>query len=1394
MKSNTNIVGMVITLAIAALMVIPAGLSANLDDAGNDYYLVEFSEMSPSLMPSITEMGGTVHQYYAKNTLLLELNSDMAASMDSMSFVKAINPIFPESKIDNNLIGRVGDVKLNIQLYNAEDLDAVSHEIINLGGQIENMYAESTNTIICSIGASQIDAISQMKPVLSIFEEGERQTHMNLITSDTYMGHDTAQAGGFTGSGILAEVQDNGIDRTLSDLSQVIYTDGGVSVKAHGTCTSGIVFGTGEGNAIAQGIAYEAVGAFSDWSTGRSLSVSNLWDGDFNQGSAGMNGVVQSNSWSQGNLDGLYTSYSTEDDQAVVDYPHVLTLWATGNGNDGTAEGQLSQDSIAKNVMSVGAVDHKNTAALTDDDWVNDGIGQTPSRGPAADGRQKPDMCGPFDWIYTTDAVQYCQDAVDSGYNPAGDGYEPGSEYWDSFGGTSGSTPVVAGSAILAYEMYRENHFDNNPGGDWPYSSTIKALLIADAYQYPLTGTFSATRNEQGWGTPDTEYMYDLGADNHAIFENPEALDSAQIWNNDIYSDGTNPLKITLAWIDPAASQFTGSGRALINNLDLKVTAPGGSVVYWGNNGLWDNLFSTSGTGANQWGSDYRDDLNNVENVFIETPTVGTWTIDVIGRSGDIGSGPQNFSVVASGAQIDSDIPDPITDLQINPASETETSIGLRWSAPYEDGTANSGTCSGYVVRYSTSPILDQADFDSATNFVNFWTPLTPGSTEIRTVTGLVEGTYYYFAVEAYDDVMNQAPMSNAPVMGRTLGAPVVSILTPNPVLGNQILSGSYEITWTATDTADSDPTLDITVEYSPNGGGSWVILESGTSNNDGTYDWNTASVSDGVNYLIRITATDSDAFSTTATSSKPFSIDNLLGDKWFFQVQTAGLYKDLDMKPVETSPNTIASPGLSSVGQHLVGRWDSNPINGQDLGDTATFSIYGRTSNPGTLEGYLFAKLFTSSDMITPIETSTLDNENIGNYPASHLFTWSDVLSGDIVEGDNLVVEIWVEVIVPSGGPLSASYVPTDTEVTATFYDTSAIDVNGPSTGLSGEAQYPFDATMDTQTSTSNDIRAVTVDPGFGDEIFTMSEVDITIDPATITQIDMTFEGQAAAATDFQIWAYNTASGWAQVGTPVSAAAATDITITRSITTDFANYINGTTLTWGCYQTDNSDPVEVDLIETTIYYDQPLPVFQMEYDYGITQSSIVPGLVMTGPTYDIDLAGYSAGDWVFVSYPVEVSGNIESVLDDSVLGNGGTTWDVAKYYDATDPTDPWKTYRIGVSTNDFTNIDNTMGVWLHLTANAGDTLTLSQTAGYSAVAVDIPLEAGWNLVGYPSASPLDADTSLTGTGADFISIYNGGAPYLIQDLAVVPGAHTFTPGNAYWVHVPAPTMWSVAP
>ena len=1250
MVKNKFHVGMILTIAIGLSLVMPAIMALSPgDDSETQYYFIQFDELPSSQLRTAMESSGIEFQeYYQNGIYLVKIIGQPSDNALIARYASSLEPYTADMKISQQVMGIDEPANVKVLLHDGVDVEATVSQLEAMGITIHKINTDSINYIRCAMDFEDIIQTSMFEDVKFIDVDPEPITFMNLISSNTYLGIDTPQSFGYTGNGMLAEVQDNGIDIGHPDLANIIYTDGAVVNDDHGTCTSGIVFGNGAGDIDALGVANQATGVFSDWYTGRATSVSNLWAGTFNEGNAGMNGVVQSNSWSQGIQDGLYQIYANENDQAAIDNPHVLTFWATGNGNDGTGEGQLSEDAISKNAMGIGAIFHKNTAVMTDDEWLLQAAGNTPSRGPAADGRQKPDMAGCFDWIYTVD-------------NRVG-GYAAG-DYYSNFGGTSGATPIVAGSALLAYDMYEDNFFDNNPTNQLPYSSTIKALMIANAFQYDLA---DATRNEQGWGTPDMENMYNLGATYHQIDEYPQAMDSGSFWTRDVLSDGTEPLKITLCWTDPAAPSSTNAARALINNLDLKVISPGG-VEYYGNNGLWNNLYSTSGTGANQWGSDHRDDLNNLENVFIQNPQIGTWTIEITGRTGDVAMGPQDFSLVSSGALIPSPPPEATVDYP--------------------------------------------------------------------TVANLIE------------------------------------------------TDGTVDITWTV---SDGSPWPNggnvVNLSYSDDGGASWTPIANNQNVNSDPWAWDVSSLADGVNYLVNVSAYNSGSQEADDESDFPFSIDNVADDEWFFQFD--GPF-DLDMKPVENSPNIVASAGLTAPGQYQIGIWETPGTYSDSISGDWTFNVYGFVVDPGTLDAYIYAIVKDGSGSILDITVN--DDENIGLFTASHMFTWTDTLAGT-VSANTIRVEIWLNVITGSGGSGGTlTYVPNDPEFTATYWD-----VNGmPPEGVNLNTEY---AIIAADVSVSDDTRFTTIDPAAWDEIFVWNEVTVSPDPATITQIDMTFEGQGFAATDFDLWALG-AGGWAATGDTITCAAGTDGTLTGSITVTPGDYIIGGVLTWGVYQTDDSDLIRIDFLETVITYALPTPVFNMEYDYGTTQSSVLPYIGPGSDTpYDIPIpVTAAADDWVFISFAYVMSGPIEVVLDDTVHGGGGTTWDVAKWYDPQDDADPWKTHRIGAPNNDLVTIDHTMGVWLHLVSHDGGTLSTGITGDYSAGAVLITLEPGWNMVGYPSSTPRDAAATLP-IGADFIAVYNGALSYLIEDFPVVPGAVTMSEGNGYWVHAIAIIIWFVDP
>ena len=88
-------------------------------------------------------------------------------------------------------------------------------------------------------------------------------------------------------------------------------------------------------------------------------------------------------------------------------------------------------------------------------------------------------------------------------------------------------------------------------------------------------------------------------------------------------------LYVTLAWTDPPAQ--SAAGQKLVNDLDLTVDGPGGSV------------FGNGGAAA--------DRKNNVEAVRIEKPAAGTYVITVTAASINGSFGAQPYALVATTKQ-----------------------------------------------------------------------------------------------------------------------------------------------------------------------------------------------------------------------------------------------------------------------------------------------------------------------------------------------------------------------------------------------------------------------------------------------------------------------------------------------------------------------------------------------------------------------------------------------------------------------------------------------------------------------------------------------------------------------------------------------------------------------
>jgi len=107
----------------------------------------------------------------------------------------------------------------------------------------------------------------------------------------------------------------------------------------------------------------------------------------------------------------------------------------------------------------------------------------------------------------------------------------------------------------------------------------------------------------------------------------------------------------------------------------------------------------------------------------------------------------------------DQTAPATVDDLTVD--SVKVTSMTLQWTAPGNDG--DQGTATAYDIRFSTSPIASEADFQAATRIQPPPSPGPAKTTERFEVSGLTPDSTYYFAIKALDCNKNASPLGTTP-------------------------------------------------------------------------------------------------------------------------------------------------------------------------------------------------------------------------------------------------------------------------------------------------------------------------------------------------------------------------------------------------------------------------------------------------------------------------------------------------------------------------------------------------------------------------------------------------------------------------------------------------------
>ena len=284
----------------------------------------------------------------------------------------------------------------------------------------------------------------------------------------------------------------------------------------------------------------------------------------------------------------FYGAEAAAYDASVTSIPSLVHVFSVGNsGLINPTSGRYAGISATANITG-NFKQSKNTISVGHADSFYTVLPPS-SRGPAFDGRIKPEL------------VAFGED------------------------GSSGAAALVSGIALALQHAHQQLY------GTIPTASLIKTILLnsADDVGAPGIDFASGYGNANGYKAMQTII-------NGRFFNGSVAANSTQTFNITIPS-GIQQLKLTLSWTDLAAAPSTS--KALINDLDLELKQNNNAQVWqpWVLNSFphKDSLL--------QLPKQKRDTLNNSEQISINNPQPGAYTITV--KANSLANTAQNFSL-----------------------------------------------------------------------------------------------------------------------------------------------------------------------------------------------------------------------------------------------------------------------------------------------------------------------------------------------------------------------------------------------------------------------------------------------------------------------------------------------------------------------------------------------------------------------------------------------------------------------------------------------------------------------------------------------------------------------------------------------------------------------------
>jgi hypothetical protein len=470
------------------------------------------------------------------------------------------------------------------------------------------------------------------------------------------------------GSGMTVGEWDGGKIYAHTDfIGRLTQMDDATEVSGHSTHVAGTLIGAGDGlEPRSRGMAYAAQLNAWDWNSDTAEMAAAAADGLLTSNhsygiAAGWlyigGGPPDTWWWIGGAADtdvedpyfGYYDNQSQLWDQIAFDAPYYLIVKAAGNDRSDTGpppgeeytvidqEGNplftstlprnfdcapagydcLPTNSVAKNVLTVGAVDDVpgGYSALAGPSQVQ--MAPFSSWGPTDDGRIKPDVVG--NGVFLISAW-------------------PDSPFYAAAAGTSMAAPNVTGSLLLLQEHYEDIHGVDS----FMRSATLKALAIHTADE---AGGDDGPDYAFGWGLINTrlaaKVISEDGGGDHRIIEGSLADGAEDTYQFNV-ATADSVLSATFVWMDPpgtpVALALDAPDPMLVNDLDLRITRSPSTYMPWVLNPAVPSAAATTG-------DNFRD---NVEQVVVTDGGTGTYTISISHKGTLLNGISQNYSLIIS--------------------------------------------------------------------------------------------------------------------------------------------------------------------------------------------------------------------------------------------------------------------------------------------------------------------------------------------------------------------------------------------------------------------------------------------------------------------------------------------------------------------------------------------------------------------------------------------------------------------------------------------------------------------------------------------------------------------------------------------------------------------------